>query len=128
MRRKAGVNDERGAHQNRGETAQQLDPPGQARHPSQVSCGREEKIRIVLEEVRAEVSVAELYWREGIHPTIYYKWLKDFMDAGKARLRGDTKREATGEEVEQLRGENERLKQLVADLSLANLTLKESLY
>lgn len=51
------------------------------------------------------------------------KWLKDFMEAGKNRLRGDTKREATSEEVEQLRQENERLKQLVADLSLANMTL-----
>ncbi len=50
------------------------------------------------------------------------------MEAGKARLRGDTKREATSEEVEQLRGENERLKQLVAELSLANMTLKKSLY
>ena len=88
----------------------------------------EEKIRILLEGVRAEVSVAELCRREGIHPTVYYKWLKDFMEAGKKRLRGDTQREATREEVEQLRQENERLKQLVADLSLANLTLKKSQY
>jgi len=88
----------------------------------------EEKIRILLEGVRAEVSVAELCRREGIHPTVYYKWLKDFMEAGKKRLRGDTKREATSDEVEQLRQENERLKQLVADLSLANMTLKKSQY
>lgn len=88
----------------------------------------EEKIRILLEGVRAEVSVAELCRREGIHPTVYYKWLKDFMEAGKKRLRGDAKREATSEEVEQLRQENERLKQLVADLSLANMTLKKSQY
>jgi len=88
----------------------------------------EEKIRILLEGVRAEVSVAELCRREGIHPTVYYKWLKDFMEAGKKRLRGDTQREATREEVEQLRQENERLKQLVAELSLANMTLKKSQY
>ncbi len=78
----------------------------------------EEKIRILLEGVRGEVSVAEPCRREGIHPTVYYKWLKDFMEAGKKRLRGDTQREANREEVERLRQENERLKQLVADLSL----------
>ena len=88
----------------------------------------EEKIRILLEGVRAEISVAELCRREGIHPTVYYKWLKDFMEAGKKRLRGDTQREANREEVEQLRQENQRLKQLVADLSLANMTLKKSQY
>jgi len=52
----------------------------------------EEKIRIVLEGIRGEVAVSELCRREGIHPTIYYKWLKDFMEAGKGRMRGDTKR------------------------------------
>jgi transposase len=88
----------------------------------------EEKSRIVLEGIRGEVTVSELCRREGIHPTIYYKWLKDFMEAGKGRMRGDTKREATSEEVRQLREENERLKQLVAELSLANLTLKKSLF
>ena len=88
----------------------------------------EEKVRILLEGVRGEVSVVELCRREGIHPTVYYKWLKDFMEAGKKRLRGDTQREANPEEVERLREENERLKQLVADLSLANMTLKKSQY
>jgi transposase len=88
----------------------------------------EEKIRILLEGVRGEVSVSELCRREGIHPTIYYKWMKDFMEAGKARMRGDSKREATSDEVQQLRQENDRLKQLVADLSLSNLVLKKSLY
>jgi len=86
----------------------------------------EEKIRIVMEGVRGEVSVAELCRREGIHPTIYYKWLKDFMEAGKARMRGDTLREASSEEVKALRQENQRLKQLVADLSVANMLLKKS--
>jgi transposase len=99
-----------------------------AKHASRRRFPSEEKIRILLEGVRAEVSVAELCRREGIHPTVYYKWLKDFMEAGKSRLRGDTKREANREEVEQLRQENERLKQLVADLSLANMTLKKSQY
>lgn len=109
-----------------GETARQL--IRRAKKASRRKFPAEEKIRIVLEGVRTEVSVAELCRREGIHPTIYYKWLKDFMEAGKNRLRGDTRREATSEEVQQLRQENERLKQLVADLSLANMTLKKSLY
>src|SRR5262249_22289888 len=86
----------------------------------------EDKIGIVIEGVRGEISVAELCRREGIHPTIYYKWLKDFMEAGKARMRGDSVREATSDEVKALRRENERLKQLVADLSVANLLLKKS--
>jgi transposase len=72
------------------------------------------------------VSMAELCRREGIHPTIYYKWLKDFMEAGKTRMRGDTLREATSEEVKLLRQENDRLKQLVADLGVANMLLKKS--
>jgi transposase len=86
----------------------------------------EEKVRIVMEGVRGELPVAELCRREGIHPTIYYKWLKDFLEAGKARMRGDSLREATTEEVKSLRQENERLKQLVADLSVANMLLKKS--
>ncbi len=88
----------------------------------------DEKIRIVLEGVRAEQSVSELCRREGIHPTIYYKWLKEFMEAGKGRLRGDSKREATSEEVTQLRQENERLKELVGEVSLTNMLLKKSVY
>jgi transposase len=74
-------------------------------------CPTEEKIRIVMEGVRGEVSVAELCRREGIHPTIYSQWLKDCMEAGKARMRGDTLREASSDEVQALRQENERLKQ-----------------
>ncbi len=109
-----------------GESARQL--IRRAKQASRRKFPAEEKIRILLEGIRAEVSVAELCRREGIHPTIYYKWLKDFMEAGKSRLRGDTKREATAEEVRQRQQENERLKQLVAELSLANLTLKKSLY
>src|SRR6476660_10341333 len=73
----------------------------------------EEKIRIVLEGLRGEESIAELCRREGIAPNMYYKWSKEFLEAGKARLTGDTKREATSSEVEGLRQENEQLKQVV---------------
>ena len=109
-----------------GETARAL--IRRARQASRRRFPSEEKIRILLEGLRAEISVAELCRREGMHPTVYYKWLKDFMEAGKKRLRGDVQREATSEEVGQLRQENERLKQLVAELSLSNMTLKKSLY
>ena len=114
------------AGERRGETARQL--IRRAKQASRRKFPAEEKIRIVMEGIRAEVSVADLCRREGIHPTIYYKWLKDFMEAGKGRLRGDAKREATSNEVQDLRQENERLKLLVADLSLENLTLKKSQY
>jgi transposase len=109
-----------------GEMARQL--IRRAKRASRRKFPAEEKIRIVMEGIRAEVSIADLCRREGIHATIYYKWLKDFMEAGKGRLRGDARREATSDEVTQLRGENERLKHLVADLSLENLTLKKSQY
>ena len=109
-----------------GETARQL--IRRAKYASRRRFPAEEKIRIVMEGIRAEVSIADLCRREGIHPTIYYKWLKDFMEAGKGRLRGDARREATSDEVTHLRGENERLKLLVADLNLENLTLKKSQY
>jgi transposase len=87
----------------------------------------EERIRIVLEGLKGEESIAELCRREGISPNLYYKWSKEFLEAGKRRLMGDTKREATSGEVVELRRENSQLKQLVADLSLRNLTLKKSL-
>ena len=74
-----------------GETARQL--IRWAQQASRRKFPAEEKIRILLEGVRGEVSVVELCRREGIHPTIYYKWLKDFMEAGKCRLRGESKRE-----------------------------------
>jgi transposase len=85
----------------------------------------EEKIRIVLEGLRGEESIAELCRREGITPNLYYNWSKEFLEAGKRRLKGDTKREATSGEVVALRGENEQLKQLVAELSLENRRLKK---
>ena len=87
----------------------------------------EEKIRIVLEGLRGEESVAELCRREGISSNLYYKWTKEFLEAGKKRLMGDTKREATSGEVRFLRVENRQLKELVADLSLKNVILKKSL-
>lgn len=87
----------------------------------------EEKIRIVLEGLRGELSIAELCRREGISPNLYYSWSKDFLEAGKRRLMGDTKREATSGEVTALKRENLHLKQLVADLSLKNRVLKKDL-
>lgn len=87
----------------------------------------EEKIRIVLEGLRGEGTIAELCRREGIHPNMYYKWSKEFLEAGKQRLLGDTKREADNQEVQSMRVENEQLKQLVAELSLKNRVLKKSL-
>jgi transposase len=84
----------------------------------------EEKIRIVLEGLRGEMSIAELCRKEGIHENVYYKWSKDFLEAGKKRLQGDTAREATSGEVVDLKKENEQLKSLVAELSLRNRTLK----
>lgn len=86
----------------------------------------EEKIRIVLEGLKGEVSITELCRREGIVSNLYYRWSKDFLEAGKKRLAGDTVREATSSEVGDLRSENEQLKQLVAELSLDNRLLKKS--
>jgi transposase len=86
----------------------------------------EEKVRIVLEGFRSELRVSELCRREGIRPNVYYAWVKDFMEAGKARLQADTVRDATQVEVEGLKRENERLKQLVAELSLEVLVLKKT--
>lgn len=86
----------------------------------------EEKIRIVLEGLRGEDSIAELCRREGVNPNMYYKWSKEFLEAGKARLTGDTKREANSSEVSALRQENEQLKQVVAELVLKNRVLKKT--
>lgn len=85
----------------------------------------EEKIRIILEGLRGEQSITDLCRREGIHPSIYYKWSKAFLEAGKQRLVGDTIREAGSDEVKELRSENVELKQLVAELSLKNRWLKK---
>jgi transposase len=87
----------------------------------------EEKIRIILEGLKGEESIAAICRREGIAPSLYYKWSKSFLEAGKQRLKGDTMREANSDEVSELRKENEQLKQLVAELSLKNRVLKKSL-
>ena len=75
----------------------------------------EEKIRIVLEGLRGEETIAELCRREGISPNLYYNWSKEFLEAGKRRLTGNTKRQADSKEVDHLRRENNQLKHLVAD-------------
>ena len=86
----------------------------------------EEKIRIVLEGFRREVAVNELCRREGIKPGAYYAWTKDFMEAGKERLTRDTVRDATRQELDEIKRENVELKQLVADLSLEAYRLKKT--
>jgi len=87
----------------------------------------EDKIRIVMEGIRGDLPISGLCRREGIHANLYYRWLKDFMEAGKARLKGDETRGATRGEVAESKRENERLRELVANLSLENLLLKKSL-
>ena len=87
----------------------------------------EEKIRIVLEGMRGEENISELCRREGIASNLYYRWSKDFLEAGKKRLMGDTAREANTQEVSDIKKENEHLKQLVAEIALKNRVLKKSL-
>jgi transposase len=86
----------------------------------------EEKIRIVLEGLRGEDSIAELCRRKGIAQNLYYRWPKDFLEAGKKRLAGDTARAATSDEVKDLRREATALKEVVADLTLENRLLKKN--
>jgi len=86
----------------------------------------EEKIRIVLEGLRGEDSIAELCRREGINSNVYYRWSKEFLEAGKKRLSGDTIREATSDEVKQLRTEATALKETLAELLMENRVLKKS--
>ena len=87
----------------------------------------EEKIRIVLDGLRGEDSIAELCRREGIHQNLYFRWSKEFLEAGKKRLAGDTAREATSEEVKGLRRQAVQLKEVVAELTLENRLLKKSM-
>ena len=87
----------------------------------------EEKIRIVLEGLRGEDSVAEVCRRAGIASSMYYAWSKEFLEAGKRRLAGDTARAATPSEVKDLRREAQALKEVVADLTLENRLLKKSM-
>jgi transposase len=87
----------------------------------------EEKIRIVVAGLRGEDSIAELCRRESISQNLYYRWSKEFLEAGKKRLAGDTAREATSDEVKSLRREAVALKEVVADLTLENRLLKKSM-
>ena len=86
----------------------------------------EEKIRIVLEGLRGEDSIAELCRKEGIAQNLYYRWSKEFLEAGKKRLAGDTAREATSDEVKTLRSEARQLKEALAEVTLENRLLKKS--
>ena len=86
----------------------------------------EEKIRIVLEGLRGEDSIAELCRKEGIAQNLYYRWSKEFLEAGKKRLAGDTAREATSDEVKTLRTEARQLKEALAEVTLENRLLKKS--
>jgi transposase len=87
----------------------------------------EDKIRIVLEGLRGEDSIAELCRKEGINSNVYYRWSKEFLEAGKKRLAGDTVREATSDEVKNLRSEASALKEALAESVLENRLLKKSM-
>ena len=87
----------------------------------------EDKIRIVLEGLRGEDSIAELCRREGINTNVYYHWSKEFLEAGKKRLAGDVVREATSNEVKDLRSEASALKETLAELLMENRLLKKSM-
>ena len=97
------------------------------RRKTRKKYGAEDKIRIVIEGLRGDMSVAELCRKEGISQSLYYKWSKEFLEAGKSRLTGDTRREADGTEVKEMRSELEQLKLLVAELSLKNRVLTPAL-
>jgi len=97
------------------------------RRRTRKSHSTEEKIRIVLEGLRGEHSIAELCRREGIAQSLYYKWSKEFLEAGKKRLAGDTERQATSGEVKDLRREMSDLKEALADVLLENRLLKKSM-
>jgi len=96
------------------------------RRPTRRHFTAEDKIRIVLEGLRGEDSIAELCRREGIVQNLYYRWSKEFLEAGKKRLAGDTARAATTDEVKELRREACALKEVVAELTLENRLLKKS--
>ena len=100
---------------------------GKVRRYTRRKYSAEDKIRIILEGMKRECSIAELCRKEGITPNVYYFWVKDFMEAGKARLMGDTRRNANDSEVKSLRRENEKLKVLLAEQVLETSALKKSL-
>src|ERR1700736_4100555 len=86
----------------------------------------EDKIRIVIAGLRGEDSIAELCRKEGINQNLYYRWSKDFLEAGKKRLAGDTAREATSDEVKEIQAQARQLKELLAELMMENRLLKKS--
>jgi transposase-like protein len=86
----------------------------------------EDKIRIVIAGLRGEDSIAELCRKEGIQQNLYYRWSKEFLEAGKKRLAGDTVREATSDEVKTLRAQTRQLKEALAEATLENRLLKKS--
>jgi transposase len=113
---------------------QKSGPPGTAeqhvreiRRVTRKQYSAEEKIRIVLAGLRGEHSIAELCRREGLAESLYYAWSKEFLEAGKKRLAGDTARAATTDEVKALRQEAGALKEVVAELTLENRLLKKSM-
>ena len=97
------------------------------RRKTRQTYSAEEKIRIVLAGLRSEESISGLCRREGISDSLYYTWSKEFLEAGKRRLSGDTARQATSPEVKELRSEAMALKECVADLTLENRLLKKSM-
>ena len=99
----------------------------QIRKATRRKFSAEEKIRIVLEGLRGEIPISELARREGIAPTVYYRWSKAFLEAGKNGLTRDTHRDATTDEVRQLKADNEALKRALAESVLDNQRLKKSL-
>lgn len=88
--------------------------------------GAEDKIRIVLQGLRGEESIAEICRKEGLHQNLYYRWSREFLEAGKKRLSGDTMREAGSDEVKELRSESAQLKEALAEAMLENRLLKKS--
>ena len=88
--------------------------------------GAEDKIRIVLQGLRGEESIAEICRKEGLHQNLYYRWSKEFLEAGKKRLAGDTVREAGSDEVKAIRSEAAQLKEALAEAMLENRLLKKS--
>jgi transposase len=99
----------------------------QIRKATRRKFSAEEKIRIVLEGLRGQIPVSELCRKEGIAPSIYYKWSKAFLEAGKNGLTLDTKRDATSDEVRRLKSETEDLKKALAEMMLDNMRYKKSL-
>jgi transposase len=100
---------------------------GDIRRKTRRIFSSEQKILIVMEALRGEDSVAAICRKHGIVESVFYKWNKEFLEAGKKRLQGDTTREATSDEVTTLRKENQRLKEMVADLMLRYDIVKKSL-